>query len=151
MDRFIDKKNALQSVVGQTVAANDTPEAKLQKLYARVQSVHNTSYDVEKTGQEEKREKQKPLNNVDDLLKRGSANGQELTYLMVGLARAAGFESSMVYVAPRSNSPFYPQMQDERQLSAEIVWVRVNNQDVYLDPASQFYPYGCLLYTSRCV
>jgi hypothetical protein len=144
MDRFIDKKNALQSVVGQTVAANDTPEAKLQKLYARVQSVHNTSYDVEKTGQEEKREKQKPLNNVDDLLKRGSANGQELTYLMVGLARAAGFESSMVYVAPRSNSPFYPQMQDERQLSAEIVWVRVNNQDVYLDPASQFYPYGVL-------
>jgi hypothetical protein len=144
MERFIDKKSTLQGLVGQTVTANDSPDSKLQKLYERVQAVHNTSYDLEKTQAEEKRDKQKQINNVDDVLKRGNANGHELTYLMVGLARAAGFESSLVYVSPRSNSPFYPEMQDERQLSAELVWVRVNNKDVYLDPASQFYPYGVL-------
>ena len=144
MEKFIDKKSALQGVVSQTVAPSDAPEVKLQKLYAHVLQIHNTSFDVSQTREEDKREKMKPNNNVDDLLKRGSGNATEVNELMVGLARAAGFESSMAYVAPRSNNGFYPAMQDTTQLGANIVWIKVGNQDLYLDPAAKFYGYGVL-------
>jgi uncharacterized protein DUF3857/transglutaminase superfamily protein len=144
MEKFIDKKGALQGAVAQAVGASDPPEVKVQKLYERVQEIHNTTWDVEKTVKEEKREKQKENNNVEDVLKRGYGNALEVSYLMVGLARAAGFDSSMVWVAPRNNNSFYPDMQDQMQLSAFIVWIRANNKDLYVDPASKFYPYGIL-------
>ena len=143
-EHFVDKKGALQSVVSETVAANDTPEVKLQKLYARAQQIHNLQFDQVKTEKEEKREKLKENNNVEDLLKHGYGIGRQINYLMVGLARAAGFESALVYVGPRSSSPFFPKLEDPSQLSADIVWVRVSNKDVYLDPASKYYPYGLL-------
>ncbi|MFZ0879655.1 MAG: DUF3857 domain-containing protein [Candidatus Acidiferrales bacterium] len=141
-ERFIDKKGALQGVVSQTIGAGDSPEVKLQKLYARVQQIPNTGYEVQKTAKEEKREKQKENNNVEDVLKHDSANGHQLNELMVGLARAAGFDSAMIFVAPRSHNSFYYELEDSRQLSADLVWVRLNNTDVFLDPASKYYPYG---------
>jgi hypothetical protein len=144
MEHFIDKKSSLQAIVAQTVSPNDPPDVKLRKLYARAQQVHNTSYDLRQTQQEEKREKRKENGNVDDVLKRGYADGTEINELLVGLARAAGFESSLAYVAPRSVGAFYANMLDERQLSANIVWVKVGNQDLYLDPASKYYSYPYL-------
>lgn len=141
MEHFIDKKSALQAIVSQTVSPNDPPDVKLRKLYARAQQVRNTSYDLRETRQEEKRDKQKEINNVEDALKRGYADGTEINELFVGLARAAGFESSLAYVANRNVNAFYFAMEDTSQLSANIVWVRVGNQDVYLDPASKYYSY----------
>ncbi len=144
MEKFIDKKSALQGVVSQTIAASDSPDAKLQKLYARVLQIRNTSFDDPQTAKEEKREKLKPNNNVDDVLKRGYGTGTEINYLMVGLARAAGFESSMAYVAPRNSNGFSPNMQDSDQLSANVVWVRSGNQDIYIDPGSKYFAYALL-------
>jgi Domain of Unknown Function with PDB structure (DUF3857) len=144
MERFVDKKSALQAIVSQCVSPNDPPDVKLRKLYARAQQLRNTSYDLRETRQEEKRDKQKENNNVEDALKRGYADGTEINEFFVGLARAAGFESSMVYVAPRNVNAFYPNMLDASQLSANIVWVHVGNQNVYLDPASKYYAYPYL-------
>ena len=39
--------------------AQRSPEVKLQKIYARVQQIRNTSYEVRKTEQEEKRSRRK--------------------------------------------------------------------------------------------
>jgi len=141
---YADKKSALESLVSQTVAANDAPEVKLQKLYARVQQIRNVSYESEKTLKEEKREKLKDNNNVEDILKHGYGTDRQLNLLMMGLARAAGFESSMLYVAPRSGAPFLFNMEDADSAADDVVWVGINKKDYYLDPGSKFYPYGLL-------
>ena len=65
------KRKAMEQAVAQIVSASDTPETKLQKIYARVQQVRNTSYERAKTEQEQKRDKEKDINNVEDLRKRG--------------------------------------------------------------------------------
>src|SRR5258708_12428789 len=54
---FMGKRKAMEQAVAQIVSANDAPEIKLQKIYARVQQAHNTSFDLEKTEQEHKRHK----------------------------------------------------------------------------------------------
>ncbi len=143
-ETYIDKKGALKDVVSQTVSANDPPEVKLQKLYARVQQIRNVNYGTETTVKEVKREKLKDNPNVEEVLKHGYATGKQLNLLMVGLARAAGFDSAMVYVESRNRGPFLPNMEDAYSLHADLIWVRLNNQDVYLDPGSKFYPYGVL-------
>ena len=73
--------------------------------------------------------KTKENNNVEDVLKRGYGDATEINELMIGFARAAGFESSRAYVAPRNNNAFYPTMEDTTQLAANIVWVKLGKQD----------------------
>jgi len=41
----------MEQAVAEIVSASDSPETKLQKIYARVQRVRNTSYEQEKTEQ----------------------------------------------------------------------------------------------------
>jgi hypothetical protein len=143
INKFVDKKAVLAQFVAQKVNASDSPETKLRKIYARVQQIRNVSYE-DKTQQEEKREKLKANNNVDDMLKHGYGTGREVNWLMVGLARAAGFSANEIYLVPRTQGVFHSDLQDTRQLSADIVRVSLGTQDVYLDPAAKYFPYGVL-------
>jgi hypothetical protein len=71
VEGFTGKRKAMEEAVAQIVSPSDTPEAKLQKIYARVQQMRNTSFEREKTEQERKRGNEKEINNVEDLWKRG--------------------------------------------------------------------------------
>lgn len=143
IDKFVNKKAALEQLVSQTVNASDSPEAKLRKIYARVQQIRNTSFE-DKSEQEEKREKLKDNNNAEDVIKHGYGTGRDINWLFLGLARAAGFPSNEVYVVPRTDGVFHSDLQDARKLSADVVRVTLGTRDIYLDPGSKFYPYDSL-------
>lgn len=144
LERFVGKKNALNDEVSKVVSSSDSPEAKLRKIYTRVQQIRNLSTEDYKTKQEENQENLKSNSNVEDVLKHGYANGREINYLFVGLARAAGFDATEVYVTPRSKDVFQPNMKDSSQLTADVVWVKAGAQEYYLDPAARYYPFGLL-------
>ena len=144
VESFIGKRKAMEQAVAEIVAPNDTPEVKLEKIYAKVQKLRNTSWENEKTEQEQKREKQKDINNVEDLWKRGYGNGRQINWLFLALARAAGFEAYSVYISSRSEYFFNPQMMNLNQLNGDVVLVKVNGKDVYCDPATAFAPFGLL-------
>jgi hypothetical protein len=143
IDKFVNKKAALALAVAQTASASDTPEMKLRKIYTRAQQIQNLSFE-DKSEQETKREKLKDNSNVEDVLKRGYGTSDQINWLFLGLARAAGFEANEVYIVPRNRGIFRPNIQDTRQLSDDLVRVKVGTQGVYLDPGSKFYPYGSL-------
>ena len=143
IDKFVNKKSALQQALTQTVSPSDPAETKLRKIYARVQQIRNISYES-KTAEEQRREKLKDNNNVEDVLKHGYGTGRDVNWLFIGLARAAGFPANEVYVVPRTEGVFRPGLENTRQLSADVVRVKLGTQDLYLDPASKFYPYGSL-------
>src|SRR3954466_12750182 len=67
VESFVSKRKAMEAAVAQIVSPSDTPEVKLQKIYARVQQLRNTSFEIRKTEQEQKREKQKEPANVEDV------------------------------------------------------------------------------------
>jgi hypothetical protein len=144
VEGFVGKQKAMQEAVGQIVAANDSPELKLQKIYARVQQVHNTSYELRKTEQEEKRDKEKPNSNVEDVWKRGYGTGRQENWLFLALARAAGFEAYAVYLSERGNYFFNPAMMDTHKLDADVVLVKLNGKDVFCDPGAALTPFGML-------
>jgi len=144
LEHFIDKKNALNGEVSKILAANDSPEVKLRKIYARVQQIRNLDLEDQKTQQENKSESIKENSNVEEVLNRGYASGRQIDYLFVGLARAAGFDATEVYIAPRNYEFFMPKQNDASQLSDEVVWVHAGSQDYYVDPGARFYAFGLL-------
>ena len=144
LEDFVGKRKAMEQAVAQIVSPNDPPEVKLQKIYARVQQFRNTSFEVERTEQEQKREKQKDASNVEDLWKLGYGNGRDLTWLFLGLARAAGFEAYGVWVSDRQNYFFNPVALQSDRLDTNVVLVKLNGNDLYFDPGAAFTPYGLL-------
>lgn len=144
LEHFIGKKDAFLQEVSKIVGPNDSPETKLRKIYARVLQIRNLDAEDYKTLKETKAEDLKPNANVQDELNHGYANGQQINYLFVGLARAAGFEATEVYLAPRNSDIFFPQQNDASVLTADVVWVRAGPQQYFLDPSARYFPFGLL-------
>jgi hypothetical protein len=144
VEDFVGKRKAMEDVVAQIVSPNDPPEVKLRKIYDRVQQLRNRSYEVQKTQQEEKRDKEKEPGNVEEVWKRGYASGSNLTWLYLGLVRAAGFEAYGVYVSDRRNYFFSRSLMDRTKLDSNVVLVKLNGKDVYFDPGAAFTPFGLL-------
>jgi hypothetical protein len=144
LEAFVGKHKGMEEAVSQIVAPSDAPEVKLRKIYARVQQIRNTSYEIRKTEQEEKRDKEKPINNVEDVWTRGYGSGAQLTWLFLGLARAAGFEAYGCWVADRRQYFFDPKLMQSGKLDENVVLVKVNGKDMYFDPGGAFTPFGLL-------
>ena len=153
LESFVGKRKAMEQAVAQIVSPADSPEVKLRKIYDRVQRLRNTSYEVEKTEQEQKRTKEKTedKSNVEDIWKRGYASGWQLTWLFLGLARAAGFEAYGCDVSDRRNYFFSPGTMQSDKLDTNVVLVKLNGQDVYLDPGGAFTPFGLLTWSETGV
>jgi hypothetical protein len=144
LDHFVDKKSALDQELSGIVSPGDSAEAKLRKIYARVQQIRNLNLEDSKTSKEVKVENVKKVANAEDVLKDGYGNAREINFLFVGLVRAAGFEASEVYVAPRNVEIFYAQREDEGQLKTDLVWVRADSKEYFLDPGARYFPFGLL-------
>jgi hypothetical protein len=143
-EAFVNKRKAMEQAVAEIVAQGDSPEVKLQKIYARVQKIRNTSYEVEKTEQEQKRAKEKEINNVEDVWKRGYGDADQITLIFLGLARAAGLDASCVQIATRNDHFFRPSVMRARDLNTYVIQVKLNGKDTYFDPGAEFTPFGLL-------
>jgi hypothetical protein len=144
VESWIGKRSSFEQAASQIVAPGDAPEVKLQRIYTRVQQMRNTSFEREKSAQEEKRAKEKDANNATDVWKRGQGNGAQLTWLFLGLARAAGFDAHGIMVSDRAHYFFNPKLQDSSRLNSNVVQVNLNGKDLYCDPGSKFASFGLL-------
>jgi hypothetical protein len=142
VDKFDDKKKELAEEVSQDTAAGDAPDVKLRKLYDRTLKIRNLDMEDSKTEKQNKQESIKPNNTAEDVLKHGYGHGIEINFLLIGLARAAGFDAQDVRVSARNGLVFYPQRMATSDLVDELVWVRAGGKEYYLDPAARYYPFN---------
>jgi hypothetical protein len=147
VDTFVGKNKEMNNAVNQIVSLNDPAEAKLRKIYDRVQQIRNTTFDTQKTVQEEKRDKEKPAQNVGDVWRRGYGDGRALNWLYLALVRAAGFEAYGCWVSDRGQYFFTPDTMQSTKLDFNVVLVKLNGKDLYFDPGEQFTPFGMLYWT----
>ncbi|MGC2803977.1 MAG: DUF3857 domain-containing protein [Candidatus Acidiferrum sp.] len=143
-ESYVNKRKAMEQAVSEIVAAGDSPEAKLQKIYARVQKLRNLSFEVEKTEQEAKRANEKEPGNVEEEWKRGYGYGDDITLLFLGLARAAGLDASAVKISTRDDHFFVKNLMRARDLRTYVVLVKLDGKELYFDPGMAFTPYGLL-------
>jgi hypothetical protein len=143
-ESFVGKHKAMEEAVAQIVSPGDSQEVKLRKIYARTLQIRNTSYEPRKSDQEAKHDKVKYASNVEELMKDGYGNGWSITWLFLGLARAAGFEAYPCIVSGRNEYFFTKQRLDGGQLNANVVLVKLNGKNMYFDPGEKFTPFGLL-------
>lgn len=141
---FVNKRKAMEQAVAQIVSPGDSPEVKLRKIYAKTQSIRNTSYEIEKTEQEQKRAKEKVVENVEEIWKRGYADEFQINWLFLALVRAEGFDASAVRTSRRDDRFFNKNLMNARDVGTNLVLVKLNGKDMYLDPGAAYNPFGML-------
>jgi uncharacterized protein DUF3857/transglutaminase superfamily protein len=141
-ERFIGNHAEIRQAAAEAIGNETDPEKKLRKLYARAQQIRNLSYERERNEQEQKKEHLKGNQNAADVLARGAGYHSDITRLFVALARASGFNASVMRVGNRKEKFFQKQLLSRRQLNTEIAVVNLAGNDVYLDPGTRFCPYG---------
>ncbi len=151
IENFVDKRAAMEKAVAQIVQPGDSAEVKLRKIYARTQQVRNESFERQRSEQELERDKQSPAKSVEELWKRGSGDGLQITWLFLALARAAGVPADPALVSTRDLYFFDPRMMNPGPLNSNLVIVKLNGQDLFLDPGIPFTPFGLLPWSETAV
>jgi hypothetical protein len=88
---------------------------------------------------------------VEEVWKRGYANGAQLTWLYLALVRAAGFDSYGCWVSDRRQYFFNAKLMQSRKLNSNVVLVKLNGKDLYFDPGAAFTPFGLLTWSETGV
>lgn len=143
VDHFA-KPDAVASALGSITAPSDTPEQKVRKIYAFVQTLENTTYLPERSTQELKTLGLKESKNAGDVLRQKSGDRDDITHLFIAMVRAAGIPAYAMRVTSRDTSYFLPQLMDFNQLDYDIAIVPLDGKEVFLDPGTRFCPYGIL-------
>ena len=134
VEHFIDRPRALSNAMAQIVGSADPDPVKLQKIYERVQHIRNLTFERSRSTEELHREGIKAAKNIEDVLDHGYGYGDEITWLFLGLVRAAGLDARPVLVSTRNKYFFNPAMMNARNLNDNIVLVMVDGQARYFDP-----------------
>lgn len=144
MERFLGKPDSMTNVLAQIVQPGDSPEQKLQKIYARTQQIENLSYVRMRTQQEVARENPKDIRQAGDVWSRGYGNRLQIAMLFLGLARAAGIEAYPVAVSTRNIYFFDQRLMNVGQLTSTMVLAKLPGKELYLAPGVPFTPFGLL-------
>jgi len=141
-EKFISGADGVAQEAARVAPSGETPDARLRKLYARVQQIRNLTFERSGTTAEKEREKLKDNQKVSDVLARNYGYRTELNRLFAGMVRAAGYPAAMVRVSTRDENFFAAALMDRDQLPTEVVEVSSGGQTLYLDPGTAFCPYG---------
>ena len=144
VEHFIGDHKEVKEAASEVVGAEMDSEKKLRKLYARAQQIRNLGYEHERTAAEQKKEQLKSNENAVDVLKRGYGDRSDINAFFVAMARASGFDASVVLVSSRKERFFQKNLLARRQFDTEVALVQLNGNDIYLDPATRFCPYGLI-------
>ena len=142
IEKFVDRRSAMEKAVAQVVTPGDTPEQKLRKIYERVRSLRNTTFERAKTEQELERADQKDAKDVEEVWRRSYGSAGELTWLFLALARAAGIPADPVLIETRDVALFDVGGIKDLRFNASLVRVMLDNQPTYIEPGVVLTPYG---------
>ena len=142
---FIGPDNALTSATQTVIAGAKTPEEKLHKIYEAVMGLENTDYTRDRARTEDKAAGLGEIHTANDVLKHGRGDSQELNYLFIGMARAAGMKAYAMLVPNRESHIFTPLWMNVRQqLTNTIAIVTIDGKDKFFGPGERYTPYGQL-------
>jgi hypothetical protein len=146
--RYIGNRKEIREAAAEAIGTETDPEKKLRKLYERAQQVKNLSYEREMTQQERKKEKIKTNENLGDIVKRGYGDSDDITAFFVGMARASGFEASLLLASSRREDFFSDKLLSLSNFGGRVAQVNLNGKELYLQPGVRYCPFGLLHWTN---
>lgn len=142
-DRFAKASGKIRDAVNGIVTPADTDQQKVQKIYAAIMKLENTSFTREHTAKENKAQHLK-VNTAQDIWAQQRGSDDEITRLFVAMVRAAGLKAYGAAVANRNESVFYANYLSWNQLDDELAIVSIGGKEVYFDPGQRYCEFGKL-------
>jgi Domain of Unknown Function with PDB structure (DUF3857)/Transglutaminase-like superfamily len=143
VDRFAEPSPKMHDAVQQIVSPGDNDQQKLQKIYAAVMKVENTSFTRERSAAENKAVGLR-VKNADDIWEQKRGTDDEITRLFIALCKAAGFKAYAMIVVDRDRNVLQRSYLDWSQLNDELAIVSVGEKDVFFDPGQRYCEFGKL-------
>lgn len=141
-ERYIGNHSEIKKAAEEAIGNESDWDKQVRKLYARAQQIRNLTYERDRTKEEMKKEGLKENQNVVDVLKHGYGDRQDIMLFFAAMARASGFRTSVLRVSNRKSRFFDKGVLSRFQMDTELAVVKINGQDIYLDPGTKFCPYG---------
>ncbi|HEX7315107.1 MAG TPA: DUF3857 domain-containing protein [Pyrinomonadaceae bacterium] len=135
-----DVRKAATEAVGDA----QTPEQKLEKLYAFVRAKVKRYNDDALGLTPEQLKKIKENKSPADTLKRGLGDGKDIDLLFASLASAAGFEVRLACASDREDILFPKDFPDDYFINPASIAVRVGDGWRLFNPGSTYVPFGML-------
>ncbi|MGH9588702.1 MAG: transglutaminase domain-containing protein [Acidobacteriaceae bacterium] len=142
-DHFADPSGKIRAAVNTIIAPGDSDEQKVEKIYAAVMKLDNTSYSRQHSAAENKAEHVK-INNAEDVWEQKRGYDDQITRLFVAMVRAAGLKVYGAIVVDRDRSVFVTDFLNWNQLDDELAIVELNGKEVYFDPGQRYCEFGKL-------
>jgi hypothetical protein len=103
LNKFIGARAAIKQEADRVTSPTDSPTEKLRKIYQRAQQIRNTSFEQEKTAKELHGEK--PNQNVEDVLRKGSGSLRWRVHWVSTLARLCSCPADRARLRRTSPTP----------------------------------------------
>ncbi len=151
VNSFAGPSGALHEKTEKVIAGASTSDERLHKIYAAVMALENTQYTRARDQREDKAAGLGQLKDASDVLTHGRGTPSQLAELFLGMTRAAGFKSYLMWVPDRSDEIFLSNWLSTRQLDDYIVIVNDGGKDILFDPGSRYCAYGQLAWQHTLV
>jgi hypothetical protein len=138
-------KQAAAEIVAK--GANDDEKLALLAEYCR-KNIKNINGDDITT---EEGDSYKPNNNTADTFRRKEGTAQDIDFVFIALAQAAGYEARHALVADRRTFLFAPEMQSRFFLNNSDAAVQINGKWRFYDVSDEFAPPGSLTWPEQGV
>jgi hypothetical protein len=142
INNFIGDHKDIRTAAAAAIGNATDPEEKLRRLYARAQEIRNLGWEGERSSEEARKEHLTDNESVVDVLKHGYGYDRDITEFFVAMARASGFEATVILVASRERRFFQPEYLVSHQYHSSIAGVVLNGKNLLLEPATRFCPFG---------
>jgi hypothetical protein len=142
-DRFANPSGKIREAVNGIIAPGDKDQQKVQKIYAAVMKLENTSFTREHSAEENKADGLR-VKNAEDIWARQRGDDGEITRLFVAMVRAAGLKAYGAIVVNRDNDIFNQYYLTWSQFDDEVALVSIDGKDVFFDPGQRYCEFGKL-------
>jgi len=142
VDQYTKPTNAIRQAVSAAVSPTDSQLDKAKKLYDLVQKLDNTDF-MANAGAVFTSNRI-PDTSVETVLEHKSGNSNEIAFLYLALARAAGLEARPEWIASRNRRIFNSSFQHTSQLDAVVIVVTADGKEIALDPGCKMAPFQTL-------
>jgi hypothetical protein len=145
IDRAAEPTPELKATATQIISGAASDAERAMKLYEAVQALDNTTFSRERSASERAQlGLRREVRNAQQVWTEKGGTRNEIAMLYLALARAAGLQANAMVVADRNIRIFDPGYLSLDQLTINLVVLRINGSDVYVDPGEKMLPFGQL-------
>lgn len=142
VETFLSRNKGVKEAALKAIADETEPGMKLRKIYERAQQIRNLSFEHFRSEEELKKENLQVNLGAGDVLSHGYGTERDITRLFVAMARAAGFDASILLTSDRKERFFNKEETSLRQINSMIASVVLDGKEMFLEPGTRFCPYG---------